>query len=48
MRDKNEILNEINMGAKKKVGNKFIIAAKYGFTIVTVLVIILGIIYGGI
>lgn len=48
MRDKKEILNEINIGARNKVGNSFVIAAKYGFTIITVLVIILGIIYGGI
>lgn len=48
MRDKKEILNEINMGARNKVGIRFIIAAKYGFTIITVLVIILGIVYGGI
>lgn len=48
MRDKKEILNEINTGARNNVGNGFIIAAKYGFTIITILVIILGIIYGGI
>ena len=48
MRDKKEILDQINMGAKKKLGNRFVIAAKYGFTTITVLVIILGIIYGGI
>lgn len=48
MRDKKEILNEINTGARNKIGNGFIIAAKYGFTIITVLVIILGIFYGGI
>lgn len=48
MRDKEEVLNEINMGAKRKVNNKFIIFAKYGFTSITILVIILGIIYGGI
>ncbi|MBU6136472.1 sodium-dependent transporter [Clostridium tertium] len=48
MRDKEEILEEINMGASRKVGNKFLLFSKYGFTTITVLVIILGIIYGGI
>ena len=48
MRDKEEVLNEINMGAKRKVGNKFLVFAKYGFTSITILVIILGVIYGGI
>lgn len=48
MRDKKEVLSEINMGAKRKIGNSFVIVAKYGFTTITILVIILGIIYGGI
>ena len=48
MRDKEEVLEEINMGASKKVGNKFLLFAKYGFTTITALVIILGIMYGGI
>ncbi|GAA0086135.1 sodium-dependent transporter [Clostridium sp. CTA-7] len=48
MRDKEDILSEINMGASKKVGDKFIMFSKYGFTTITVLVIVLGIIYGGI
>lgn len=48
MREKDEILEEINKGAAIKLGNKFILFAKYGFTSITVLVIILGIIYGGI
>ncbi len=45
---KEDILSEINMGASKKVGDKFIMFSKYGFTTITVLVIVLGIIYGGI
>ncbi|WP_411169352.1 sodium-dependent transporter [Clostridium sp. MB05] len=48
MRDKEDILSEINMGASKKVGDKFIMFSKYGFTTITVLVIVLGVIYGGI
>ncbi len=48
MYNKEQVLEEINRGAKRKLGNEFVIFAKYGFTIVTVLVIILGIIYGGI
>ncbi|MDZ4907356.1 sodium-dependent transporter, partial [Clostridium perfringens] len=45
MRDKEDILSEINMGASKKVGDKFIMFSKYGFTTITVLVIVLGVIY---
>jgi len=48
MYNKEQVLEEINRGYKRQLGNKFFIFAKYGFTIVTVLVIILGIIYGGI
>ena len=48
MWDKDSILTEINMGASKKLGNKFIMFSKYGFTTITVLVIVLGVIYGGI
>jgi neurotransmitter:Na+ symporter, NSS family len=48
MWDKGDILNEINMGASKKLGNKFIMFSKYGFTTITILVIVLGVIYGGI
>lgn len=48
MKEKEEILTEINMGASKKVGDKFILFSKYGFTTITVLVIVLGIVYGGI
>lgn len=48
MNNKKDVLDEINMGADKKVGDKFYLFAKYGFVLITVLVIILGIIYGGI
>ena len=48
MKEKEEILTEINMGASTKVGDKFILFSKYGFTTITVLVIVLGIVYGGI
>lgn len=48
MQDKTKVLEEINMGSSKKLGNKFYIFAKYGFVITTILVIVLGIIYGGI
>lgn len=45
---KKKALEEINLGAHKKLGNKFIIVSKYVFVIVTLIVIVLGIIYGGI
>ncbi|MEG1255782.1 sodium-dependent transporter [Clostridium sp.] len=48
MYDKNKVLEEINMGSKIKLGNRFFLFAKYGFTIITILVIVLGIVYGGI
>jgi len=48
MNSKEDVLEEINRGTTRKLGEKFFIFAKYGFTIITVLVIILGIIYGGI
>ncbi|MGL5354584.1 MAG: sodium-dependent transporter [Clostridium sp.] len=48
MNDKKTVLEEINMGAEKKLGNRFYIFAKYGFVVITILVIVLGIIYGGI
>jgi len=48
MYDKEQVLEEINRGTKRKLGNKFFVFSKYGFTLITVLVIILGIIYGGI
>ncbi|HIG0360862.1 sodium-dependent transporter [Clostridium sporogenes] len=43
-----EALKEINLGSKKKLNKVFIILAKYIFVIVTVIVIVLGLIYGGI
>lgn len=48
MNSKEDVLEEINRGTTRKLGQKFFIFAKYGFTIITVLVIILGVIYGGI
>lgn len=48
MNDKKDVLEEINMGADKKLGDRFYLFAKYGFVVITVLVIILGIVYGGI
>lgn len=43
-----EAMKEINIGAKKSLGNYFIPLIKYGFTLTTIVVIILGVIYGGI
>ncbi|ATD53777.1 sodium-dependent transporter [Clostridium chauvoei] len=48
LNNKDSVLEEINSGATTCLGNKFIAFAKYGFTIITILVIVLGIIYGGI
>lgn len=48
MYDKKKVLEDINMGANKTVGDKFYLFAKYGFTGITILVIVLGIVYGGI
>ena len=42
------VLKEINKGARFKLGRWFIPLGKYVFIIVTILVIILGILYGGI
>lgn len=41
-------LNEVNKGAKYKLGNFFVLIGKYIFPLVTIIVIILGSIYGGI
>lgn len=41
-------IEAINQGASMKLGKRFVGFAKYGFTIVTIAVIVLGIIYGGI
>lgn len=43
-----DAMKAINEGARRKLGKGFLGFAKYGFTIITVAVIILGIIYGGI
>lgn len=42
------VMEEINIGAKKPIGNWFIILGKYIFVITTIIVIILGISMGGI
>ncbi len=41
-------LKEINMGARRPLGNWFIPLAKYVFVFVSIIVIVLGAIYGGI
>ncbi|KGN03032.1 sodium-dependent tryptophan transporter [Clostridium novyi A str. 4570] len=41
-------LKEINIGRNKEITDKFIFLGKYVFVIVTLIVIVLGIIYGGI
>lgn len=46
--DPKKALNEINKGASRPLGVSFMYFAKYVFVIVTIIVIILGIIYGGI
>ncbi|NFN88082.1 sodium-dependent transporter [Clostridium sporogenes] len=43
-----EALKEINLGAKNKLGKIFIILSKYTFVVITVIIIALGLIYGGI
>ncbi|MEG2288770.1 MAG: sodium-dependent transporter [Clostridium sp.] len=48
MYDKDNVLGEINMGSDTKLGNRFYMFSKYGFTTITILVIVLGIVYGGI
>lgn len=48
MSDAKKALEEINIGASVKMKKPFLILAKYIFTAVTVLVVILGIVYGGI
>ncbi|MCX0378013.1 hypothetical protein LI055_00040 [Clostridium perfringens] len=42
------VLIEVNKGAHKKLGRWFIPLGKYIFILVTILVIILGVLYGGI
>lgn len=46
--DKDKALEEINIGASIKLQNSFINFAKYIFVPVTIIIILLGIIYGGI
>lgn len=46
--DRKEALIEINKGSKRKIGGGFIIFGKYVFVFITIAVIILGTIYGGI
>lgn len=48
LHDSKEVLKEINTGAVRKLGGKFLVFAKYIFAVVTLLVVILGIAYGGI
>ena len=43
-----ETLNQLNLGAKYKIGVWFIKFGKYVFVPITVIVIILGVLYGGI
>ncbi|MBN1066404.1 sodium-dependent transporter [Clostridium botulinum] len=46
--DSKKALIEINKGASRKLGTNFIYLAKYVFVIITIVVIVLGAIYGGI
>lgn len=46
--DPKETLNKLNLGAKHKMGMWFMNFGKYIFVPTTILVIILGLIYGGI
>lgn len=48
MHDSKDALREINQGSKIRLGNGFLMFAKYIFLIVTILVVILGVAYGGI
>ena len=48
MHGTDEALIEINTGASKPIGKNFILFAKYAFVIITVAVIVLGVVYGGI
>ena len=45
---KEDALHEINLGSDMKLGNKFYYFAKYAFVIITIVVIILGVLLGGI
>lgn len=46
--DSEKALEEINTGADRKLGGSYLKFVKYGFTLVTIAVTILGIVYGGI
>lgn len=46
--DSKDALQEINQGSKIRFGKGFLVFAKYVFLAVTVLVVILGVVYGGI
>lgn len=48
LHDGEKALAAINEGAGKPLGKRFLAFAKYVFVIVTILVVILGIVYGGI
>jgi len=46
--DRNETLAQLNLGSKYKIGMWFMNFGKYVFVPTTIIVIILGLIYGGI
>ena len=46
--DKKRAMDEINLGASLKLGEGFRLFGKYGFVFITILIIILGVMYGGI
>lgn len=48
MHGADNVLEEVNIGAKRKLGDGFIVMGKYVFSITTICVIVLGIVYGGI
>ena len=41
-------MDEINLGSSLKLGEGFRLFGKYGFVFITILIIILGVMYGGI
>lgn len=48
MHDAGDALKEMNAGASRPLRNVFLYFAKYGFLFITILVVVLGIAYGGI
>ena len=46
--DKERAMDEINLGSSLKLGEGFRLFGKYGFVFITILIIILGVMYGGI